>query len=92
MQSSLKKLQKKNINHVPIFCYPNGNYTKDIAGLAKEAGYSAAVTTISGVENGSPQTLLELKRIGIHNDISNTDSLFAFHLSGFNYKCREVLK
>jgi peptidoglycan/xylan/chitin deacetylase (PgdA/CDA1 family) len=82
MQSSVKTLQEKNINHVPVFCYPNGDYTKEIAGLAKSAGYSAAVTTRFGVENSPPQEMFELKRIGIHNDISSSIPLYAYRLSG----------
>jgi peptidoglycan/xylan/chitin deacetylase (PgdA/CDA1 family) len=92
MQASLKTLREKNINHLPIFCYPNGNYTEEIAELAKSAGYSAAVTTRFGVENSAPQKMFELKRIGIHNDISNTAPLFTFHLSGLNNMLREALK
>ncbi len=92
MQSSLETLRQKNINHVPVFCYPNGNYTKEIVELAKSAGYSAAVTTRFGVENGSPQRMFELKRIGIHNDITSTVPLFAFHLSGLNDMLRHSLK
>ena len=92
MHSSLETLREKNLNHLPVFCYPNGNYTIEIAEQAKSVGYSAAVTTTFGVENNSPQKLFELKRIGIHNDISNTIPLFAFHLSGWNNTLREALR
>lgn len=91
LESSLKVLREKDINHVPVFCYPNGNYSKEITELAKSAGYAAAVTTRFGVENSSPQRPFALKRIGIHNDISDTVSLFAFHISGLNNMFREAL-
>jgi peptidoglycan/xylan/chitin deacetylase (PgdA/CDA1 family) len=92
MQDSLTTLISKNVNHVPVFCYPNGNFTSEIAQLAASSGYEAAVTTRFGYESETPQNLFELKRIGIHNDVSSTVSLFAFHLSGMNNIIREALK
>jgi peptidoglycan/xylan/chitin deacetylase (PgdA/CDA1 family) len=82
--ASLNTLREKKVNYVPVFCYPNGNYTKEIAEQVKSAGYSAAVTTQFGVEDRSSQELYALKRIGIHNDISKTVPLFNFHISGLN--------
>lgn len=81
IEDSLHILQENKINHIPVFCYPNGNYNAEIQRLVKERGYQAAVSTRFGLENSSAQDLFSLKRIGIHNDISSTIPLFAYRLS-----------
>lgn len=63
------------------FCYPNGNYTDRIAAMVKEAGYAAAVTTKRGWNETGAHPYM-LKRIGIHQDISSTVSLFACRVAG----------
>lgn len=64
------------------FCYPNGNYTKDIAGMVEEAGYSSAMSCDAGW-NTSGCDLFSLKRISLHQDISSTDSLLAYRLAQY---------
>lgn len=44
------------------FCYPNGNYNKQTAEFAREAGYATAVTTAPGT-NDRHDDLMTLKRI-----------------------------
>jgi peptidoglycan/xylan/chitin deacetylase (PgdA/CDA1 family) len=82
IQDSSIRLQEKGINYMPVFCYPNGDYNQEIARQVKAAGYLAAVSTHFGLEDGSAHHHYELKRIGIHNDISSTVPLFAYRLSG----------
>lgn len=77
---SLSVLRNQQINYLNVFCYPNGNYNDAIAEIVKDAGYDAAVTTKLGVEKGVPGNRFSLKRTGVHNDITSTESLFAFHL------------
>ncbi len=62
---------KSNIS----FCYPNGSYSDEIANLVSETGFQLAVTTRSG-HNPPDHDLFTLSRIGIHQDISSTPSLF----------------
>ena len=80
--ASLHVLKEKRINYVPVFCYPNGDYADKIIEQVKQAGYTAAVSTRFGCEGNTTKELFDLKRIGIHNDISSTIPLFIFHLSG----------
>jgi peptidoglycan/xylan/chitin deacetylase (PgdA/CDA1 family) len=75
-------LGKMRINHVPVFCYPNGDYTDKIIEKVKASGYQAAVSTVFGIESSSTQNRFCLRRIGVHNDISSNRSLFAFRISG----------
>jgi peptidoglycan/xylan/chitin deacetylase (PgdA/CDA1 family) len=82
VEDSMHVLKQKRINYVNVFCYPNGGCNEETAEIVKEAGYKAAVTTEFGFENGIPLNPYSLKRIGVHNDISSTVSLFTFHLSG----------
>jgi len=57
------------------FCYPNGNTNDNIAQMVKDAGFHLAVTTQKGWVK-SNDDMFNLKRVGIHNDISYTPSLF----------------
>lgn len=81
---SLRALRDRAVNHVPVFCYPNGSSSPELAGQVRAAGYAAAVTTRFGYEGSAPDDLFRIKRIGIHNDISMTTSLFRWHIEGGN--------
>ena len=63
------------------FCYPNGNYNERIAGMVKEAGYNVAVTTSHGwnLRNADP---FQLRRIGIHQDMTSTEAMFGCRVVG----------
>jgi peptidoglycan/xylan/chitin deacetylase (PgdA/CDA1 family) len=75
-------LRDHDVNHIPVFSYPNGDYTPDIARLVRAAGYEAAVTVRAGFEDAAPPDLFGLRRIGIHNDATSTMPLFTLQLSG----------
>ena len=63
-------LDQKIVNPSFItFCYPNGNYTERIAGMVKDAGYHAAVTTNHGWSHRDADPF-QLRRIGIHQDMN----------------------
>ncbi|MEA3477404.1 MAG: polysaccharide deacetylase family protein [Bacteroidota bacterium] len=64
------------------FCYPNGNYTQEIAEMVRSAGYHLAVTTKKGW-NQFDADRFTLRRIGIHQDMTSTVPLFACRISGF---------
>jgi peptidoglycan/xylan/chitin deacetylase (PgdA/CDA1 family) len=63
------------------FCYPNGSYSPEVVRMVADAGYRCAVTTTSGPLESSAGPF-ELRRIMLHNDISNTPALFACALAG----------
>jgi peptidoglycan/xylan/chitin deacetylase (PgdA/CDA1 family) len=84
VRDSLRMLKEKKINDIPVFCYPNGDYTVEISNRVKQAGYQAAVGTHPGLEAKKPADRFGLKRISIHQDISATLPLFAWHISGLN--------
>jgi len=75
-------LLKKHVNYVPVFCYPNGNYNREIQSLVRESGYEAAVGAQFSSEGESPEDPFAIHRIGVHNDISSTIPLYSLHLSG----------
>ena len=64
------------------FCYPNGNYTKDIADMVEEIGYSSAMSCDAGW-NSLESDPFSLKRISLHQDISSTDYLLAYRLAQY---------
>jgi len=54
LSASKEKLLEQGVvdpSFIP-FCYPNGNYTQEIAEMVRAAGYHAAVTT-KGIEKGT---------------------------------------
>jgi peptidoglycan/xylan/chitin deacetylase (PgdA/CDA1 family) len=59
--------------------YPNGNWDGESVRLAKGAGYRGAVTTKIGFNKPGADPFL-LKRIGMHEDIANSPSLFRFRM------------
>ena len=75
-------LLSRSIRFSPVFCYPNGDYNDSVQQIVRKCGYHAAVGTRFGFENETPRDLFGLTRIGVHNDITSTIPLFAFHLSG----------
>ena len=80
---SRKTMLEQGIKPVPVFCYPNGNFDRDIQGLVRGSGYLAAVGCEVGLEPERPDDLFALKRISLHEDSSASLPLLAFALSGF---------
>ncbi len=64
------------------FCYPNGTYTQEFAGMVCSAGYHVAVTTKKGW-NQFDTDMFTLNRISIHQDMTSTVPLFACRIAGF---------
>ena len=81
LESSLATLRAHHVNAVPAIAYPNGDTNAAVADSARVAGYRAAFTTRAGTEGPLPGDRFALRRIGVHEDISATTSLFAFHVS-----------
>lgn len=79
MLSRKTLLAQKIVGESIAFCYPNGNYTNEIADLVAKEGYSLAMTCDSGW-NKKGDSLFSLKRISLHEDISFTESLLAYRL------------
>jgi hypothetical protein len=80
IEDSLRTLRARQINHIPVFCYPNGDYTDEIAAVVTASGYAGAVCSQPGWEAATPRNLFAIRRIGVHNDIASTIPLFAFNL------------
>lgn len=71
-KQALELLTQKNISS---FAYPFGIYSERDVQIAKQAGYTNAVTTKEGIDGATPD-FLQLQRI----KISGKDSLFAVKL------------
>jgi peptidoglycan/xylan/chitin deacetylase (PgdA/CDA1 family) len=80
---SRKTMLEQGVKPVPVFCYPNGNFDRDIQELVRESGYLAAVGCEVGLELNRPKDLFALKRISVHEDSSVSVPLLALTLSGF---------
>ena len=80
---SRKTMLEQGIKPVPVFCYPNGTFDRDIQELVRESGYLAAVGCEVGLERDRPNDLFALKRISVHEDSSASVPLLALTLSGF---------
>lgn len=81
---SLHTLRNHGLKGEFVFCYPNGNYSPAVMRSVESAGYCAATSTEPGWEGREPAHLFRLKRIAVHNDLTCSDALFAFHLAGYN--------
>jgi peptidoglycan/xylan/chitin deacetylase (PgdA/CDA1 family) len=82
LRTSLERLEQARINHLPVFAYPNGAFSGEIAAEVKAAGYVAAVTTEPGREPQRPGDLFALRRVTVHEQVSSTVPMFAFHAAG----------
>lgn len=77
-----KDIIEKKLNiEVKTFCFPNGDFTLQAKEIVQSV-YRGACTTISGW-NTSRSDLHELKRIGVHQDITNNRTSFLARLSGW---------
>jgi len=85
IEGSWATLCAKPVAAVPVFCYPNGDWSAEVARWVEAAGYAAAVTTEFGYEGEAPAGRFGLKRINVHDYVTCTPALFAFHLAGFNH-------
>jgi hypothetical protein len=61
--------------------YPNGDSSPAIAGIAREAGFSAAFTTVPGHVAADADHFL-LHRVNIHDGTTRTRSGFLARLLG----------
>ena len=80
LQESDRVLRALPGGYIPVFCYPNGDNNDAIQDLVRQSQYVAAVGTRRGLEGRHPGNLYELRRIGMHNDISETIPLLSLHL------------
>lgn len=79
IQKSKERIEKRIKKQVNLFAFPNGNYNKKVLAMLQDTQFAAAVTTTRGYIDISSH-LLELPRIGIHDDISCTPPLFLWRL------------
>jgi len=82
LRDSLDCLRERRISYVPVFCYPNGDFNREIVQEVRRVGYEAAVSGRFGLESGFPDDLWRLKRIGVHKNVTGTTALFAWRMSG----------
>jgi peptidoglycan/xylan/chitin deacetylase (PgdA/CDA1 family) len=73
-------LEGLQAGYVPVFCYPNGDNNPTIQRLVEKSSYAAAVGTRPGIEGRIPQNPYELRRIGMHQDVTKTTPLLSLHL------------
>lgn len=79
---SKQVLLEQGVNYVPVFCYPNGNSDPRIQSQVQASGYEAAVGVQIGIEDRTPGDRYAVRRIGIHNDVTQTIPLFSLRLFG----------
>ncbi len=79
---SRQVLLEQGVNYVPVFCYPNGNSDANIQRLVEACGYEAACSVRMGVEGPIPENKYAIRRVGIHNDMTNTVPLLSWRVFG----------
>ncbi len=81
---SLAALRRQGVSAVPVFAYPNGDYTAEVVEDVCAAGYRAAVGSRPGWEGAAPSARFALRRIGVHQDVTATPALYEARLSGLD--------
>ncbi len=77
-----KKIIEKKINaQINTFCFPNGDFSNASSKLVKKH-YLSSVSTQPGWNSSTSSSHL-LKRVAVHEDISNTKAAFLSRLSGW---------
>jgi len=75
ISKSKEEIEQRLGVKVSIFAYPNGNYNENVQKVLQECTFAGAVTTRKGLMN-QETSLMEIPRIGIHEDISYTVPMF----------------
>lgn len=70
LRESRSRLEAELGKEVRAFCYPNGNWDKNVRDAVALAGYQCAVTTEAGL-NDAQSDLLALKRIHTERDLAH---------------------
>lgn len=78
---SAKEISHHTGQQPSLFCYPNGDFSPAAERLVSQH-YTAAVTTMRGWSS-LKSNRYRLKRIGLHEDISNNKNAFLSRLSGW---------
>ncbi|MCL5057401.1 MAG: polysaccharide deacetylase family protein [Actinobacteria bacterium] len=79
---SKRVLEKELHRPVEVFCYPYGSYNETVAGIVRESGFRAAVTTAQGLGRFAKEPFT-LRRIRVRGDYSL--QRFMKELSGYNH-------
>ena len=79
IKHSFNMLTEHDISVARVFCYPNGDWDDDCLNILSASDYLGAVTTQAGRIKQDTTPFL-LNRIGIHEDISCSPSLFSYRL------------
>ncbi len=82
LQLSWRILQERTPAHVPVFCYPGGEFDNRIKALVLRSEYQAALGWTGGLESLPLSDPFAIRRIGVHHAISRTPALFSFLLLG----------
>ncbi|HJT21824.1 MAG TPA: polysaccharide deacetylase family protein [Nitrospira sp.] len=82
LTESWQAMLQQGIKPIPVFCYPNGNANETVKALTRDNGYQAALGCGVGLEGKRPDDLFDLKRLGLHEDLTSSTPLLALALSG----------
>jgi peptidoglycan/xylan/chitin deacetylase (PgdA/CDA1 family) len=80
--NSKQRLHDELGQTIKLFCYPNGDVCPKAIELVQQH-YQAAVTTQRGINNSQNIQLHTLNRIGIHQDMSHSATLFKARLANW---------
>jgi peptidoglycan/xylan/chitin deacetylase (PgdA/CDA1 family) len=87
LERSREMIEARTRRSCRHLAYPNGSFNAEVAELARECGYTCAVTTVEGL-NRVGDDLLMLRRIPLPAKASPTELLF--ELSGLSGKVGQV--
>ena len=81
LRSALGTLRERGHGRHGLLAYPNGGHDERVRRIAREVGYSAAVTTQRGLAEARRDPMA-IPRIGLHDDVSRSRAEFLQRLPG----------
>ncbi len=81
LSNSKSVVESKTKKQTKYFAYPNGDYNNEVSNNVKNCGYNLAFTTERGTVSHCDEPY-KLKRINIHNDVTNNAPMFYCHILG----------
>ena len=81
LRAAREGLQERGCGRHALLAYPSGAHDAAVVQSAREAGYRAALTTERGLA-GPADDPLGLPRLALHDDVSNSRSLFHARVPG----------
>jgi peptidoglycan/xylan/chitin deacetylase (PgdA/CDA1 family) len=77
---SIQVFKEKSIPCLPVFCYPNQNRNTTTDEVLRDLDFSYSLGRMNSNEDEASPNPPCLRRVGIHEDVSNSEKLLSFRI------------